>query len=139
MVQGAVQAGIPSSQLTLDRLQASARRVLGQELAFDEAVFEEALDPAHFVAVRTGAGGVAAVATAAVLDTLDYGLEQDRHELDAIHARRDAAAAMPRAAIEKCNRRDSGMEFYPASPGSHRHTGPATAGTRPSAGESSQR
>ena len=97
MVQGAVQAGIPSSQLTLDRLQASTRRVLGQELAFDEAQFEEALDPAHFVAVRTGAGGVAAVATAAVLDTLDYGLEQDRHELDAIHARRDAAAAMLRS------------------------------------------
>jgi argininosuccinate lyase len=101
MVQGAVQAGIPSSQLTLDRLQASARRVLGRELAFDEAQLEEALDPAHFVAVRTGAGGVAAVATAAVLDTLDDGLKKDRHELDAIHARRDAAAAMLRTAIEE--------------------------------------
>lgn len=101
MVQAAVQAGIPSSQLTLDRLQASARQVLGRELAFDEAQFEQALDPAHFVAVRTGAGGVAAVATAAVLNTLDDGLEKDRHELAAIRARREAAAAMLRAAIEE--------------------------------------
>jgi argininosuccinate lyase len=101
MVQSAVAAGIPSSQLTLDRLQASARQVLGRELAFDEAQFEQALDPAHFVAVRTGTGGVAAVATAAVLETLDYGLEKDRHELAAIHARQDATAAMLRTAIEE--------------------------------------
>jgi hypothetical protein len=41
------------------------------------------------------------LATAAVLETLDYGLEKDRHELAAIHARQDATAAMLRTAIEE--------------------------------------
>jgi argininosuccinate lyase len=39
MVQAAVKAGIPSSQVTLDLLQVAARQVLGRELAFTEAQF----------------------------------------------------------------------------------------------------
>jgi argininosuccinate lyase len=71
MVQAAVKAGIPSSQLTLDLdLLASARRARcwGVNWPFTEAQFTQALDPAHFVAVRAGEGGVAPGATAAVLD-----------------------------------------------------------------------
>lgn len=81
MVQTAVHDGIPRSQLTLDRLQVAARQVLGRELLFDEAQFQQALDPTHFVAVRTGEGGVAPGATAAVLDVLQIGLDADAQAL----------------------------------------------------------
>ncbi|HHY58905.1 MAG TPA: argininosuccinate lyase [Chloroflexi bacterium] len=81
MVQRAVQDGISSSQLTLDRLQAAARQVLGRELLFTEAQFRQALDPVHFVAVRTGEGGVAPGATAVVLTALQNGLDADAQQV----------------------------------------------------------
>jgi argininosuccinate lyase len=70
MVQDAVKAGVPSTQLTLAMLQNAAKRVLGRTLSFDERQFARALDPAHFVAIRTGEGGVAPAATAALLEML---------------------------------------------------------------------
>lgn len=99
MVQAAVKAGIPSSQLTLDLLQIAARQVLGRELAFTAAQFQQALDPAHFVAVRTGEGGVAPSATAAVLDALQVGLDADAQHLAAQHARCARAAELRRTAV----------------------------------------
>jgi argininosuccinate lyase len=102
MVQAAIKANIPGSKLTLDLLQESARQVLGRDLAFDEAQFARALDPGHFVAVRSGIGGVASAATAAVLDSLEGGLEFDRRELAAAHMRQDSArAALADAVAEK--------------------------------------
>ncbi len=92
MVQAAVQANVPSSQLTLDLLQTSARQVLGHELPLDETQFAQALDPAHFVAVRAGIGGVAPAATAAVLDSLQDGFAADGRELAAMRARQEEAA-----------------------------------------------
>lgn len=89
MVQAAVKAGIPSSQLTLDLLQTSAHQVLGRDLAFDEAQFRQALDPAHFVAIRSGEGGVAPTATAVLLDRL-----QQEHA----HAAGECVAARARLA-----------------------------------------
>jgi len=99
MVQEAVKAGIPSSQLPLEMLQASAREVVGHDLAFDAAQFAQALDPAHFVAVRAGVGGVAPAATAAVLDTLATGLEADQQGMAAQRAQQEAAAAHLHAAL----------------------------------------
>ena len=101
MVQTAVRTGIPSSQLTLDLLQASARQVLGRELAFGEAQFRQALDPVHFTAVRTGEGGVAPSATAAVLDVLQTGLDADGHHLTTQQARSTRTDHLLRAAIER--------------------------------------
>jgi argininosuccinate lyase len=101
MVQAAVKAGIPSSQLTLDHLQASAHQVLGDELAFDEAQFSQALDPAHFVAVRTGEGGVAPGATTAVLDALQAGLAADAQQLASQQVQSTRADELRRAAIER--------------------------------------
>ncbi len=89
MVQAAVKAGIPSSQLTIDLLQTSAHQVLGRDLAFDEAQFRQALDPAHFVAIRSGEGGVAPTATAVLLDRL-----QQEHA----HAAGECVAARARLA-----------------------------------------
>lgn len=98
MVQAAVKAGVPSSQLTVEMLQASAREVVGHELAFDAGQFAQALDPAHFVAVRAGIGAVAPSATAAVLDALAIGLEADGQGLAQMRAHGDEAGDRLRAA-----------------------------------------
>ena len=63
------------------------------QLIADAAQFAQALDPAHFVAVRAGVGGVAPAATAAVLDTLATGLEADQQGMAAQRAQQEAAAA----------------------------------------------
>jgi argininosuccinate lyase len=101
MVQTAVQAGISSSHLTCDRLQTAARQVLGHELAFDAAQFKQALDPLHFVAVRTGEGGVAPNATAAVLDALLAGLDADAQQLAAQRALSARAEALRHEAVQR--------------------------------------
>jgi argininosuccinate lyase len=98
MVQAAVKAGIGSSQLTLDLLQAAAREVLGQDLPFNEIQFAQALDPAHFIAIRAGLGGVAAEATAAVLQAQESELEGERQAFSATLARQSDAAITRRAA-----------------------------------------
>lgn len=87
LVQDAVNAGLTSSQLTLAMLQEAARNVLGRVLPLSETQFRQALDPVHFIAVRTGLGGVAPAATAAVLDNLEQRAEQDRAALFAAHQR----------------------------------------------------
>lgn len=97
MVQAAVRDGVPSDQLVLARLQDAARSVLGHELDFAEAQFRQSLDPEHFVAVRTGLGGVAPAATAAVLDACAAQIAGDERKLaDAVD--RLAAADVRRAA-----------------------------------------
>ncbi|HRW49761.1 MAG TPA: hypothetical protein P5333_19730, partial [Caldilinea sp.] len=69
------RSGVPSTQLTLAMLQHAARQVLGSEVALSEAQFQQALDPAHFVQVRSGLGGVAPAATAALLDSAQAGID----------------------------------------------------------------
>jgi argininosuccinate lyase len=101
MVQDAVKAGIPSSQLPLALLQSSARRVLGHELAISATQFGRALDPEHFVAVRSGIGGVAPVATAAALDGLQAALDADGAWLTNAQARLNAGAALRTAAVDR--------------------------------------
>jgi argininosuccinate lyase len=105
MVQAAVKAGIPSSQVTLDLLQVAARQVLGRELAFTEAQFTQALDPAHFVAVRAGEGGVAPGATAAVLDALQAELDADAQHLGGQHTHAAHGEELRRAAVADNARR----------------------------------
>jgi acyl-CoA hydrolase len=83
MVQAAVKAGIPSDKLELAQLQTAAQAVLGHELAFTAEQFQRSIDPQHFVDIRCGLGGVAAAATAAVLEacaaqlTVDAGVFAD--------------------------------------------------------------
>lgn len=101
MVKQAVAAGIPSTQLTLDRLQAAAQAAVGHALAFSEEQFVRALDAQHFIEVRSGLGGVAPAATAAVLDACAARVEDDAAWLDAARARLAAADGMRRTAAEK--------------------------------------
>lgn len=87
MVQAAVKASKASDELTLEMLQVSARNVLGRELDFDEKQFRRALDPQHFVNVRTVAGGVAPEATARLLEDLAWRLHADEEWLDGARRR----------------------------------------------------
>ena len=97
MVQEAVKSGVPSTQLTLAMLQAAARTVLGHDVPLDEAQFRQALDPSHFVAVRSGLGGVAPSATAAILDDEQNRIDDGAAWLTAAQARL-ASASERRAA-----------------------------------------
>lgn len=101
MVQTAVKAGVPSSRLTLAMLQASAREVLGHALDLSAAQFQQALDPEHFVTVRSGVGGVAPAATAAVLNELQHALDAGFAWLDAAQARLAVATSRRNVATEQ--------------------------------------
>ncbi len=98
MVRNAVADGLPSDQLTLERLQAAAQTAVGYTLDFSEAQFTRALDAQHFVAVRNGLGGVAPTATSAVLDATAQVLAVDEHWLESAQNRLAAADAMRRSA-----------------------------------------
>ncbi len=74
LVQTAVRAGISSDELTIDMLQTAANEVLDHELDFTAEQMAQALDPEHFVRVRTVIGGVAPDATADLLDVLERDL-----------------------------------------------------------------
>ncbi|HQY91054.1 argininosuccinate lyase [Caldilinea sp.] len=101
MVQSAVKAGVPSSRLTLAMLQTSAHEVLGHALDLSAAQFQQALDPEHFVQVRSGPGGVAPAATAVVLDDLQQALDTGAAWLAAAQTRLATAAARRAGAIEQ--------------------------------------
>lgn len=87
VVRQAVADGISADEITLARLQAAARAVVGRELPFNAAQLARALDPDHFIALRTVAGGVAPAATASLLDHLDAQLAADQAWLVAAQAR----------------------------------------------------
>lgn len=91
MVQNAVRDGLSSDAVTLAHLEAAATAVLGYALPFSPDQFQRSLDPQHFVAVRTGLGGVAAVATAAVLATAAAQIDGDAQRLADARSRLAAA------------------------------------------------
>lgn len=105
MVRAAVAAGTPADRLTLDDLQRAAQEVVGRTLAFDAAQFHAALDAGQFVAKRSGLGGVAPAATAAVLDACADGLEEDRAWLAACTQRLSAADTLRAGAAQALQRR----------------------------------
>ena len=101
MVQDAVKAGVPSTQLTLDMLQTAAQRVLGRTLPFSAGQLSQALDPAHFVAIRAGEGGVAPSATALLLGPLQRDLDRADGECAAARVRLVEADTLRTAAIAR--------------------------------------
>ncbi len=100
MVKQAVADGIPSTELTLARLQAAAQAAMGRELEFSEEQFRLALDAQHFVDVRNGIGGVAPAATSAVLESAGAALEADNHWLAAAQKRLASAEDMRGFAVQ---------------------------------------
>ena len=61
--------------------------------------FAQAMDPLHFVQVRNGAGGVAPAATAALLDDLQTGINDDLAWLVAAQTRLANAMARRTTAV----------------------------------------
>lgn len=55
-----LEANPRADHVSPERLDAAAREVLGEELAFDEASLQSLADPAEVVGTRTGLGGAAA-------------------------------------------------------------------------------
>ncbi len=94
MVRQAVADGIPSTALTLERLQAAAQAAIGRSIAISEEQFTLALDAHHFIEVRAGLGGVAPAATAAVLDDLANALQDDENWLESTQNRLATADAL---------------------------------------------
>lgn len=101
MVQRAVGSDTPVDQLTVDDLQAAAQEVLGRKLEFTAAQFAQALDPQHFVDVRTGPGGVSPASTGALLDKLARDIESGSTWLSEAWARLEASAEQRRIAVQQ--------------------------------------
>ncbi len=100
LVKSAVAAGKGSTELDFPMLQAAMQTVLGREIDFNADQFAAALDPVAFVSARKGLGGVAPVATGAVLADLTQNLATDAAWRDAAldrlthaHAARSQAVA----------------------------------------------
>lgn len=99
LVQSAVNTGVASDQLTIGQLQTAAISVLGSGIDFSAEQFREALDTRQFVEKRSGLGGVAPAATAAVLDECARQLDSDRTQLAQVEARLVAAEAQRAEAV----------------------------------------
>jgi argininosuccinate lyase len=70
LVRTMAHDGTASSEWSVEKLQVAARQVLGRERALTAEQLDQAVDPMRFVAVRSGLGGAAPQATAALLDEL---------------------------------------------------------------------
>ena len=81
LVNHAQAQGIAPTDLTADDLRQVARDTLGQEVELSDKAFGRALDPRAFVESRDLPGGAAPRATAAVLDSQDQVIGDDRHWL----------------------------------------------------------
>ncbi|NOZ30247.1 MAG: argininosuccinate lyase [Chloroflexi bacterium] len=94
MVRQALARGVRPAEVTPGLLDEAAREVLGRPLEMDAGMLREALDPEHFVRVRSVEGGPAPDAMERALSGLEAGLQEDRHWLA---ERRAALAAADRA------------------------------------------
>ena len=101
VVREAVAAGLEAQDLTVDSLQAAAERTVGHRLPFSAEQMAEALDPQHFVEVRTLPGGVAPQATEQLLNQLDASVSSDREWLDLATERGIVAKAMLEDAVQR--------------------------------------
>jgi argininosuccinate lyase len=84
----------PVEGITLDVVQQAAERTLGRRLDLTADQVTQALDPQHFVNVRSGPGGVAPQATSAVLGTLERRMDEDDIWLERAQQRLDQADAI---------------------------------------------
>lgn len=67
----------PDSNITLAMVQQAAQQTLGRTLDLTADQVAQALDPLHFVSIRSGLGGVAPQATAALISDLARRLDED--------------------------------------------------------------
>jgi argininosuccinate lyase len=82
LVAAAVSQAAGSARgITAEVVQQAAQRTLGRTIEITAAEVEQALDPRHFINIRTVPGGVAPQATAALLDTLAHAIDEDDSRL----------------------------------------------------------
>ncbi len=86
--------------ITLDRVQEAAQRTLGRRLDLTADQVAQALDPEHFVAIRSVLGGVAPQATSAVLAAQADALDGDDAWLQRAHQRLDQADRLREQAVQ---------------------------------------
>jgi argininosuccinate lyase len=93
LVRSAVSQGLTPGDVTPALLDRAAQAVMGRPLALSAEVVRRALDPAHFVAVRTQPGGPAPATMRAWLDRAERSLSEDAGWLSAARARLQETAA----------------------------------------------
>ena len=81
VVNYSLEHKLEPSQINSQILADVSASVIGTRIDLPDAVIQRALDPAAFVQIRTGLGGSAPTATAAVLDQQAQQLETDRQNL----------------------------------------------------------
>ncbi|NLX10009.1 MAG: argininosuccinate lyase [Chloroflexi bacterium] len=92
MVTHALAHDLAPGDLTGDLLARISQEKIGHAVQLSDAALREALDPAAFVHKRSGYGGAAPAATAAVLDQIEAQLAADRDTYDRAVARLEQAA-----------------------------------------------
>lgn len=93
LVQTAVSQGLTPDDVTPALLDRAAETVIGRPLALSEEVVRQALDPVHFVAVRTQPGGPAPATMRAWLDRAEQAVAADRRWMAATRSRLEEAGA----------------------------------------------
>jgi argininosuccinate lyase len=93
LVQSALVRGLEPADVTSSLLDEAAEAVLGRPLGLPEEAVRQALDPVHFVEIRTQPGGPAPATMRAWLDEAERALDADRDWLAAEGARQRSAAA----------------------------------------------
>ncbi|MGJ3238794.1 MAG: argininosuccinate lyase [Anaerolineae bacterium] len=78
MVNHALQHHLAPDQLSVDLLQQIAQERIGQSVTLTPEQLQQALDPQAFVDARDVFGGASAIATADVLEILEYAIDNDQ-------------------------------------------------------------
>lgn len=91
LVQRANADGLDTDGIDAQLLDEVSEQLLGAPLGLDPALLEQALDPVSFVELRSGHGGAAPEATAAVLAAQKVALAQDLSLMEAEQRRLDEA------------------------------------------------
>ena len=104
LVRHAQTQGLAPTDLTADFLRNVALDTLGQQVEISDEAFARALDPQAFVDARDLPGGAAPSATAAVLETQDQAIGEDRQWLAVSQAALAAADQLLKDEVEALTR-----------------------------------
>lgn len=99
MVNYAMTNKLSPIELTTDILKEVSLERIGQEIILSDETLKKALDPEHFVAIRTVQGGTSASATGAVLNGIEAQLKKDQAQYQTYLKTLDDASAQLNAEV----------------------------------------